>query len=286
MFVLNMCRVDYKYKLSSLSPVITKTVLSNMVSTQIINEKIKITKFVDKEKAGSFDLLKYTIEIVNISDERVNNIFVQDDIPQGTCFLENSLTINNIKKRCVTPEKGFYITKLNIKEKIKITFKVIILKPKYPYIKNTSNIEYDYIYNIEEDPIRRHKESNTVKTKYQDNLFKEVLQRNTINLSSEIDCITKVHCFPKITGVKLINCYIKGKCGLLIMGKINCFLFCKCNGKKYIIEDTEGFSICMLVPIGISYLNKVYIKIKTESICTKLINRNTIAIYNSFFIFC
>lgn len=286
MFVVNTCRVDYKYRLSSLSPIITKTALSNIVSTQIINEKIKIIKSVDKEKAGLFNLLKYTILIYNISDEIINDLFFQDKIPNGSRFIENSLVINNIMKRCISPESGFYIKKLNIKEKIKVTFKVIITESKYPYIKNSSDIEYNYIYNIEEKPIRRKEKSNITKTKYENNLFKQILLRNIINLSCKAKCITKVKCIPKVTSTKLVNCYVNEKCGVLVIGKINYFIFYRYKGRNYLIEDISGFSICMIAPIGITYLNKIDIKIDTEYICSNLVNENKIFINTSLLLYC
>lgn len=286
MFVLNMCRVDYKYRLSSLNPIISKTALSNIVSTQMISEKIKLVKLVDKEKGGLFSLLKYTILIYNVSDEIVNNLFFQDKIPKGSSFVENSLTINNIKKRCINPESGFYIKKLNIKEKIHVTFKVIITKSKYPYIKNTSDIEYNYIYNIEEKPIRRLEKSNIVKTKYENNVFKQILLKNIINLSCKAKYITKIKCVPKVISTKLINCYVNEKCGVLVIGKINYFIFYRYKGRNYLIEDISGFSICMIAPIGITYLNKIDIKIDTEYICSKLVNENKIFINTSLLLYC
>lgn len=285
MYIINKCKINYKYKFSVLSPVISKTIISNTAFTKIIQEKIQVNKFVNEEQTGLFNLLKYTILIYNISDEVVYNLFFKDIIPKGTSFIENSLTINNVEKRCANPELGFFIKKINIKGKIEITFKVIVTNAKYSYIKNTSDVEYDYICNVKEKLIRRFIESNTVKTKYEDNLFKQVLIRNTINLSSKIDYITKVKYVPKITAIKLLNCYIKERCGLLIIGKINYFIFCKYNGKSYIIEEISGFSICTLAPIGIAYLNNIDIKIKTDYSCTKLINKEKVFINSSFLIY-
>ncbi len=50
MYALNKCRVYFKYRLSPLSPIISEISSSNIVFTQIINEKIKINKFVDKKR--------------------------------------------------------------------------------------------------------------------------------------------------------------------------------------------------------------------------------------------
>lgn len=283
MYVLNKCRVDYKYRLSSCSPIVSKTVSSNMVSTQIIREKLKVVKFVDKDVAGLFDSLKYTIVIYNISNDVLSNIFFKDDIPKGTIFIENSVTINNIKNRCINPNKGFYIRRLKAEEKVKIAFKVIILKPKFPCITNNCNIEYDYIYNIEEKPIKRLKVSNLVETMYKDNLFKEVLLRDCIHLCDNIDSIIKIRCIPKIINAKLINCYVKDKCGLLILGKLNYIIFYKSNNKVYFSEYISGFSICMLVPKSTIYLNEIDIKIDLEYMCSK-INKNSIFINSLFLI--
>ena len=110
--------------------------------------------------------------------------------------------------------------------------------------------------------------------------------RNIINLSCKINYITKVKCIPKVTSTKLVNCYVNEKCGVLVIGKINYFIFYWYKWRNYLIEGISGFSICMIAPIGITYLNKIDIKIDTEYICSNLVNENKIFINTALFLYC
>lgn len=42
MNVVNLCRIVYSYKMSEDSPTIIKTIFSNKVTTQVIEERLKI----------------------------------------------------------------------------------------------------------------------------------------------------------------------------------------------------------------------------------------------------
>lgn len=286
MYVLNRCRLDYKYRLSPCSPIVSKTISSNIVSTQIIKDNLKIVKFVDKEKAGVFDSLKYTIFIYNISNSIISNIFFRDNIPKDTRFIENSLTINNIKRKCLNPKIGFCIKKLQSKEKVKISFKVIIVNSSCFCINNTSNIMYDYIYNIQEKPIKICKQSNTVKTKCENNILEEFSIKDIIKLPISIDCIIKINCDYKILNYKIVNSYIKDKCGLLIFVEVKYKIFYRANGKNFCAEYVSGFSNFIIVPRSIIYLNSINMEIEQEYMFSKLINRNVISIDNIFLIYC
>ncbi|MCR8746289.1 DUF11 domain-containing protein [Romboutsia lituseburensis] len=275
MKVINECRINYKYRLSSQAPIISKTMFSNTVSTQIIKDTLEISKSVNKKQTYPFDVLIYTIIISNIGKVTTNNLFFQDNIPMGTDFIENSITVNEVKKRCLNPENGFRLGSLKSQEKIKITFKVLVL-PIYfckPII-NYSTVGYDYIYNVEKPPYRDIKKSNYVKTICEDKLFKQVLLENTLEIN--IDEIINDRYKLQIIEIKLINSPHLNLFTLLIIGKIEyeiCYRY-KCNNR--FIKGVFGFSTDMLVPIGITFTNKEDIKGTIEYASSNLINNNKI----------
>lgn len=49
MRVVNECRVDFKYRLTEDSPLVTRTNFSNLVSTEIVKDMLHVEKFVDKK---------------------------------------------------------------------------------------------------------------------------------------------------------------------------------------------------------------------------------------------
>lgn len=281
MKVINECRINFKYRLSQQTPIINKTIFSNQVSTQVVRNTLEISKYVNKKQTYSFDILTYTIVIENITQITINNLFFQDNIPNGTKFIENSVIVNDIKIRCVNPQEGFYIGKLTGKGKVKITFKVLVLPMCFcKNIINYSTIKYDYIYNVEKPPYRAFKESNSVDTKCEFRLFKQISIGNALKLDTGIYKIIDGKYKFKIIETKVISSPKLNLYTLIVIGKIEYEICYKSNPKcncKY-IEDVFGFSTDMLVPIGITFFNKDKIQGSIEYASANLVNKNTIFI--------
>lgn len=287
MDVTNTCYVDYSYRLSATSPMVTKTILSNIVSTQIIRERLEITKFVNKENANSFDVLVYTVIILNISGEIIENLFFKDHIHKNTRFIENSVTINDVKKRCVNPENGFCVGNLKRNDKIKITFKVLIVASCLSeYIKNKSYVEYNYKYNIEKPPIRICKESNNVRTKHDKNIFKQIIVGSTMRTCTRIDYVVSIKCNVEVIDTQIFNYYTLNFCNALVLARLRYKVFYISYGKLMYLEEVFGFSEFVLVPRGVLYLKNIDIKIKIEDICSKLINTKAIFLNSVMLIYC
>lgn len=276
MRLINECRVDYRYKLGENSPTIRKTIVSNMVSTEIINEMLLVTKFVNKEKVSTFEVLIYEVIISNISSEKVKNIFFQDILEEAIIFIKNSVKINDKTKRCLDVEKGFFIRDLLVNDREKITFKALAIdKNNSSIIENQSILEFDYVYNIEECAKRREKESNKVLSTCQNNLFKQIKLLNYIGLPNNLQKIESIKYKLEILETKLLSSKTSNLTRLLVIGKIEYELIY--NSYKMKIH-CEGFSTCMLVPIGVNYIDKIIIKEKVEYISAHKINKNIMAI--------
>ncbi|WP_373600689.1 DUF11 domain-containing protein [Paraclostridium bifermentans] len=286
MKVVNECRVDYKYRLSLKSPIINKTIFSNIASTQIIKESLKLSKSVNKKSTYTFDILIYTITIKNISDSIIKNIFFKDDIPKSTRFIENSVKINNIKLRCLNPNEGFYIEKLDAKDSIELSFKVLVVPINYyNIIENFSIIEYDYIYNVEEAPYLVKKESNIVKTKYAKKIFKQMTFGDYFKTSYSIDKIIDYKYNIDIMDTKIIRNPKPNLYTLLIVGKIEFKVWYKYNCCKKCNSEVFGFSTCMSVPVGIILGNKDDIKYDMQYLSIDLVNSNTIFLNMSLLLY-
>lgn len=277
MDILNICRVVYSYRLSDKTPVITKTISSNIASTKIIRQRIIVEKFVSRQKASKFDVLIYTILIKNIFEFNIKRVFFQDIIPSGTKFIENSVAINDMIIRGLNPEKGFIIGKLFAKNEVKVSFKVLIICLD-KYIKNKSDIVYDYIYNIEKEALRVRKQSNKVITERKKSKYKEVLINDIIKTCIKIDKIIKVDYDIELIDTKIISCNCEGFYKVLVLGKIVYRVFYLSQGHLKCLQKISGFSTIIVMPIGVSYLKKIDIKTKVEYIYSYIISINKIFI--------
>lgn len=278
MDVINRCSIDYSYRLSAISPMVTKTILSNIVSTQILRRKLDIRKSANVEASNSFGIIIYTITISNISEELVENLFFKDNIHRDTKFIENSVTINGIKRRGVNPEKGFYIGNLEWRASIKINFKVLIMPATFNrYIKNESCVEYNYTYNIEQKPMRVVAKSNQAITNYHERLFKKILVKNIVKTCTDIDYIIWMGCNVEIINTKVLNCCTLDFCTILVLGKIKYKVIYSSSGNRMCIEKIFGFSDLIYVPSGVTYLNRINIQVKLKDTKNKLIDKKTLA---------
>ncbi|MGL6105482.1 DUF11 domain-containing protein [Romboutsia sp.] len=300
MKINNECRINYQYRLSSYSPIIMKTVCSNTVSTDIIRCMLKVDKYVDKKYTSAFDILTYTIVIKNISKLFITKIFFQDKIPKGTRFIENSVTVDGFERRCVNIECGFYIGNLKAEGEAKITFKTITLPSCFSHIiKNYSTIEYDYIFNVEKCPARICMESNNVTTFYEDRTFKQISVDNEIKVHQNINNILNTKVEIKVLDVKILNTPINESyltkniksCSILVICRVEYEVlfsyYRKTKNRKFencsktSIKEVFGFANYMIVPVGITYVNKNSIKIFIENISSNLLDCETIYISTS-----
>lgn len=279
MQVINECRIGYKYRLSLQSPVISKTMYSNIVSTQIIKNNIEVIEYVNKESTFSLDVLKYRIIIKNISTVDIENILFKGNIPNNTKFIENSFTVDKKVIRCINPDKGYLIKLLKGCDKLEICYKVLVL----PYntknkITNFFNISYGYIYNIEKPPIIINLESNKVISKCEDKVFKQISVNQSICTLDNVCFIKKCDYNVDIIETKIINNLKPDLSTIIISGTVRFKVFYEANNyniytEKY-IEDVFGFSTYMLVPIGINLIQTRDIKYSIEDSSINLIKNN------------
>ncbi|GAA0706900.1 hypothetical protein GCM10008904_15930 [Paraclostridium ghonii] len=298
MRVVNECRVDFKYRLTHDSPLVTRTNFSNVVSTDIVKDMLKIEKFVDKKCTYAFDILTYRIVITNTSNFTATNIFFKDKIPKGTIFIENSVQVDDTKKRCVRPDKGFYINKISYRSSVNIKFRVIVLPLCFiEPITNFSIIQQNYTYNIEKEPVKLNIKSNIVSSNFEKKLFKQLSLDNNIKLKKNISEIINFEANAKILNTKILDSpinksYKKNKgnmCNLLVIGFIEYKIYflsaSKTNNDINLMKYKFGFSSYLMAPIGIVYINTENIKVNVKYAFVNLINKNLISTSSNIFIY-
>lgn len=97
---------------------------SNPVSVFILNEAINNIKIVDKAVAISGEILTYTSFITNNGNLDAIDFIFTDQIPVGTTFVENSVTVDGVARAGENPANGINIGNLNVNQVKTIIFQV------------------------------------------------------------------------------------------------------------------------------------------------------------------
>lgn len=123
--VINIARADYQffpfagYPAESFSN-------SNPVAVLIIARSIANVKSVDQAFAVKGDILTYTSVITNTGNIPVTDVVFQDDIPDGTTFINGSVFINGVNYPAYNPQNGFIAANLSPQASITVTFQIQI----------------------------------------------------------------------------------------------------------------------------------------------------------------
>ena len=99
---------------------------TNTLSLKLISANLSVVKSVDKAFAKKGETLTYTTTITNNGTIEVTDIFFTDKIPEGTTFVENSVSINGINTPYNNPEIGFNVANLPPNTSTTAVFQVTI----------------------------------------------------------------------------------------------------------------------------------------------------------------
>lgn len=100
---------------------------SNTVTTQVNSATLaSILKLVDKNFANCGDVITYTIVIPNTGNVTAQNVVFKDTIPNGTLFVNNSVTINGFTVTLANPSTGISIPNIGPSTTTTLSFKVIV----------------------------------------------------------------------------------------------------------------------------------------------------------------
>ncbi|MPQ43543.1 SdrD B-like domain-containing protein [Clostridium tarantellae] len=124
------------------------------VDAPLIDEKdVKVTKSVDKRSAEIGEELTYTITIANNGVFKVENVTLIDRLPQGTTFVQNSITVNGIVRSGITLDNNINIGDIQPNATLIVKFKVRINETGFIVSQVTNQAVITFDGGEEEPPI-------------------------------------------------------------------------------------------------------------------------------------
>ncbi|SCC13493.1 DUF7507 domain-containing protein [Bacillus wiedmannii] len=166
--IINNAFASYLYTVNPSLPPTSKTANSNSVTSTIRLANLQATKSVDKTFAEVGDVLTYTFSLTNDGNVAANNVVLSDSIANGTAFVPNSVTINNVAQPGVTPA-SINIGSINANTTITASFQVLITSIPNPNpISNSASISYNFIVDPNASPVSKNTTSTTTFTQVND----------------------------------------------------------------------------------------------------------------------
>lgn len=99
---------------------------SNELSLTVLDNEVYLLKTANVSTVKSGDKIKYTITISNNGTLKNTDLVFTDKIPDGTTFVDNSVTIDGEVKENYNPELGFNLGDLDVNASIIVTFEVTV----------------------------------------------------------------------------------------------------------------------------------------------------------------
>ncbi len=94
--VSNGSSASYQYTVNPSQSPVTKNISSNLVSTQINNANLALTKSTNKQFATIGNTISYTILISNSGNTAATNVQLTDPLPNGTILTPGTVTLNGV----------------------------------------------------------------------------------------------------------------------------------------------------------------------------------------------
>lgn len=183
--IINQSSATYQYVSIPTAPPVNRSANSNIVTTSLQNANIISVKRADVTFVSIGQNITYTNALQNIGTIPANNIVFIDNIPEGTIFIENSLSINNVIQPGANPENGVTLGTIQPNETVTISFQVQLTSiPSGNTVINISDTSYEYQIAPSSPTIQRRSLSNAVNT--------EVRTANVSAIKSANRSITRI----------------------------------------------------------------------------------------------
>ncbi|MDM5238459.1 DUF11 domain-containing protein [Bacillus cereus] len=183
--IINQSSVTYQYVSSPTAPPVNSSANSNIVTTSIQNANIISVKSADVTFVSIGQIITYTNTLQNIGTVPANNTMFIDNIPEGTIFIEDSLSINNVIQPGANPENGVTLGTIQPNTTVTISFQVQLTSiPSGNTVINISDTSYEYQIDPSSPIIQRQSLSNAVNT--------EVRTANVSAIKSANRSITRI----------------------------------------------------------------------------------------------
>lgn len=168
--ITNAAKAVPSYSLFPGGPIRVGDPVTDEVTTEVKLIKIDAIKSVEESIATIGDILHYTVRIINSGNVTAENVVFSDNVPDGTEFVEGSLTVNGAAPIPLnaTPNDGVEIGNINPGEIVTIKFNVKVIAipnpPNEPKVENVALVTFD----VELDGVLQPRDpvtSNPVETK-------------------------------------------------------------------------------------------------------------------------
>ncbi|PGS38816.1 cell surface protein [Bacillus cereus] len=179
--ISNTSTIEYQYTIPN-QPPITETILSSAAVTAIHHANLNSNKAVDLAFATVGDTLTYTITLNQTGNVAANDVIIQDMIPQGTTFVENSVVVNGETLPGVNPVSGIPIGSITIGGNAIASFQVTVTSIPTPNeLTNQAITTFNYIVNPNNLPVTNTTTTNTVTTTVQNDNVIAIKSVNATN---------------------------------------------------------------------------------------------------------
>ncbi|OTY29659.1 MULTISPECIES: DUF7507 domain-containing protein [Bacillus cereus group] len=183
--IVNQSSGNYQYVSIPTAPPVNRSANSNIVTTSLQNANIISVKSADVTFVSIGQIITYTNTLQNIGTIPANNTVFIDNIPEGTIFIEDSLSINNVIQPGANPENGVTLSTIQPNETVTISFQVQLTNiPSGNTVINISDTSYEYQIDPSSPIIQRRSLSNAVNT--------EVRTANVSAIKSANRSITRI----------------------------------------------------------------------------------------------
>ncbi|MFJ7447370.1 cell surface protein [Bacillus thuringiensis] len=144
--IINQAITSYTYIVNPSQPPVTATSSSNTVNTAVVDASLSAIKNTDSLVQSTDGTITYTVVVQNNGNTTANTVTLTDLVPEGTAFIPNSVTINNVSVPGADPNVGIPLNSIAPSEIVTVTFQVIVQSiPSVNPISNTARIDYNFI---------------------------------------------------------------------------------------------------------------------------------------------
>lgn len=136
--IINQAITSYTYIVNPSQPPVTATSSSNTVNTAVVDASLSAIKNTDSLVQSTDGTITYTVVVQNNGNTTANTVTLTDLVPEGTAFIPNSVTINNVSVPGADPNVGIPLNSIAPSEIVTVTFQVIVQSiPSVNPISNT-----------------------------------------------------------------------------------------------------------------------------------------------------
>ncbi|MGL5152536.1 MAG: DUF7507 domain-containing protein [Clostridium sp.] len=142
-----------------------ETNATNTVFTTLSHGEVDVIKKVSENYATLNDTITYFLNVINNGNVDANNVFIQDTLPKGVVYIDNSLKINDVLAVGENIQRGIDLKTLKPKEVVRIQFNGWINTiPSGDKLVNYAYSAFNYYVDPTSLPITKNVLSNTVTT--------------------------------------------------------------------------------------------------------------------------